>query len=162
MRRRDDGEIAPKGNLNLSVEMVFMIVGKQDYIYGRKIMQVDEGIRLARACDARAKMDMVASMQEVGICHETEAVPFQDCCGSTDEQQARISAVLWGCLGVGLGGFGIWKLRLRCFGFWLITSGRLLGVGVNLECVHHDYVHDILYWHARCIGLKLSTAKDAS
>lgn len=63
----DDREITAQGSLDFLVEVVGMVVGEKDYIDVREVVQVDSRFSLADACHAGAEMDMITSVEEVGL-----------------------------------------------------------------------------------------------
>ncbi len=56
----------------------------------REVVEVDGWIGLAGAADTGAQMDVVALVEEVGICHETNALPFEDRSSGAYEEENGI------------------------------------------------------------------------
>ena len=74
MRRADDWQVPSQLIFNYSVEMIGMVVTEQDYVNGWKGLQVDVGVCFAGSSNAWAEMNMVSSVEEVGVSEEGEAV----------------------------------------------------------------------------------------
>lgn len=72
MRGGDDGKVPAQGCLDVGIEMVGVVVREENERNGRKIMKVDGGIGPARARHARAQMDVVTRVEEIGLIENWE------------------------------------------------------------------------------------------
>lgn len=63
----DDRHVATKIFLNFLVKVIGVEVGEQDSVYWRKLLQIDSWVRHPSGCHAWAEVNVVSSMEEVGI-----------------------------------------------------------------------------------------------
>lgn len=67
MRSRDDGKVPAQGRFDFLIEVVGVVVGEEDTVDRGHFVEVEGWVRLARTGHAGAKVNMVASVEEVGL-----------------------------------------------------------------------------------------------
>ena len=63
----NDGEVATERGFDVLVEVVSVVVGEEDGIDVREVVQVEGRVCLARAGYAGAEVDMVSCVEKVGL-----------------------------------------------------------------------------------------------
>jgi len=102
VRGADYVEVPVQAVLDELVEVVLVVVGQQDGVQGRQLVQVDVRVLEAGGRHAGAEVHVVAGVEEVGVREEPDAAPFEEGGGVAYECQGGVFVAGGGGCGVGL------------------------------------------------------------